>query len=101
VHHHWGRPDARDNNWLLLECVLALPLALGLWTSPLSLLLAVALVGEAALHWQWWGHMPSWHYRQNIRDGFFVNVAVAGGLVLMQSFGSGVLSVDELLHKQK
>jgi len=102
THHHYGRPDAGDNNWLLLECVLALPLALGLWTSQVSLLLCCALLGEAVMHWQWWERdMPSWHYRQNIRDHFFVNVAVAGGLALMQSFGGGVLTVDALLQKQK
>jgi uncharacterized membrane protein YphA (DoxX/SURF4 family) len=99
---HYGRRDSRDNNWLLLECVLALPLALGLWTSPVSLMLAVSLLGEAVMHWQWWGfEMPTWHFRQTIREGFFVNAAVAGGLVLMQSFGGGVLSLDDLLQKQK
>lgn len=102
VAHHYGRRDARDNNWLLLECLLALPLALGLYTTPVSLLLAASLMGEAVAHWQWWGaEMPTWHYRQSIREHFFVNTAVAGGLVLMQSFGGGVLSVDALLQKQK
>jgi hypothetical protein len=28
--HHYGRPDAHDNNWLLLELLLAVPLVLGL-----------------------------------------------------------------------
>lgn len=102
ISQHYGRRDARDNNWLLLECALALPLALGLWTTPVSLMLACSLLGEAVLHWQWWGSdMPTWHYRQNMRDHFFVNTAVAGGLALMQSFGGGVLSVDELLQKKK
>lgn len=100
IHHHYGRPDASDNNWLLLQCLLALPLALGLWTSPVSLLLCCALLGEALMHWQFWQHdMPSWTYRQNIRERFFVNSAVAGGLVLLQSFGGGVLTVDRLLQK--
>jgi uncharacterized membrane protein YphA (DoxX/SURF4 family) len=102
LHNHFGRQDAHDNNWLLLECALALPLALGLWTTPVSFLLSCALLGEAVTHWQWWGSdMPTWHYRQTIRDQFFANAAVAGGLALMQSFGGGVLSVDELLQKKK
>lgn len=100
--HHYGRRDARDNNWLLLECVLALPLALGLWTTPVSLALACGLLGEAVVHWQWWAaDIPTWVYRQGVRDQFFVNTAVAGGLALMQSFGGGALSVDELLQMQK
>jgi uncharacterized membrane protein YphA (DoxX/SURF4 family) len=101
VQQHFGRPDARDNHWLLLECVLALPLALGVCTTQVSLLLCGAVLGEAAMHWGWWGAgMPSWHYRQGVREHFFTNAAVAGGLLLLQSFGGGALTVDALLAKQ-
>jgi uncharacterized membrane protein YphA (DoxX/SURF4 family) len=101
-HDHYGRPDAKDNNWLLLECLLGVPLALGLWTAAVTRLLCGALLMEGALKWQWWlADLPSWHYTAHIREHAFTNYAVAGGLLLMQSFGAGVFSFDSLLSDKK
>lgn len=98
---HWGRQDSHDNSWLLLECLLAVPLALGLWTPGVTRLLFVVLLAEAVTQWEWWGgDWPSWHYRQHVREHFYTNAAVAGGLLLMQSFGAGLFTVDSLLAKQ-
>lgn len=101
--HHYGRADPHDNAWLLIECILAVPLALGLFTTGVTRLLFAVLLIEAVTQWGWWGGgWPSWHYRQHIRDHFFLNMSVAGGLLLMQSMklGGGVFAVDSLLAKQ-
>eukprot|EP00879_Flechtneria_rotunda_P029116 GHRR01031384.1.p1 GENE.GHRR01031384.1~~GHRR01031384.1.p1 ORF type:complete len:122 (+),score=34.65 GHRR01031384.1:363-728(+) len=100
--HHYGRPDPHDNYWMLLECLLGIPLAFGLYTTRVTRWLCLVLLVEAFTQWGWWGGgMPSWHYRQHVRDHFFTNVSVAGGLLLMQSFGAGVFTVDSLLAKQE
>jgi uncharacterized membrane protein YphA (DoxX/SURF4 family) len=101
VVHHWGMADGHDSSLLLVECLLAIPLALGLYTAGVSRLLCLVLLVEAVTQWGWWGSgWPSWHYRQHVRDHFFTNAAVAGGLLLMQSFGAGLFTVDSLLAKQ-
>ncbi|KAF8069401.1 hypothetical protein HT031_001516 [Scenedesmus sp. PABB004] len=96
---HYGRPDPRDS-WLLLgQCALALPLALGVRTRVVARALAAALLLHAVSAWSWWdGRWPSWALRATARESFFANVAVAGGLVLMQAQGAGpgALSVDAL-----
>lgn len=99
--HHFGRADAHDNNWQLLQCLLALPLALGLRTRRVATLLAATLLLEALLKWGWWGGgWPSWHMRQHYREHWFVNIAASGALLLLQCFGAGELAVDRLLAKQ-
>jgi uncharacterized membrane protein YphA (DoxX/SURF4 family) len=102
VQQHYGMSDGHDSSLLLVECLLAIPLAFGLCTAGVSRLLCLVLLAEAATQWGWWGSgWPSWHYRQHVRDHFFTNVAVAGGLLLMQSFGTGLFTVDSLLSKQE
>eukprot|EP01052_Picozoa_sp_SAG31_P033692 SAG31_NODE_3842_length_3824_cov_1.823356_3_plen_56_part_00 len=39
-------------------------------------------------------------YKMHAREHFVVNVSVAGGLVLLRSFGAGKYSVDELMKKR-
>ena len=100
-HHHWGRPDAHDNAWQLLQCVLGVPLALGFGTHAVVRALVSALLGEALFAWRWWcSGMPSWHYAAHMREHFFVNAAVAGGLLLLQATGPGCYAVDALLAKR-
>jgi uncharacterized membrane protein YphA (DoxX/SURF4 family) len=36
-----------------------------------------------------------------VRLHFFVNLASAGGLLLLQSFGPGSFTVDELIRRKK
>jgi len=102
--HHYGLPDAHDNSWQLVECALALPVVLGLATRPVALALAGALMAEGVTCWHWWwpppGGWPSWSYAQHVREHFFVNAAVAGGLLLLQSFGPGMISVDHLWKEE-
>ena len=51
---------AQDNNWLLLECGLALPFAVGWRTTAVSRLLGLVLALEAVTCWPVWEQWPSW-----------------------------------------
>ncbi len=45
------RPDGHDNNFLLLEALLAVPFAVGYRTRVVAPLLALTLLGEAVVCW--------------------------------------------------
>ena len=82
----------------LLEITLAIPFVFGLWTTGCARALAATLAVEALTLWQFWrvGPLPP---RLHAREHFAVNVAVAGGLLLVQEVGGGKLSVDSLLKR--
>lgn len=40
-------------------------------------------------------------YRSHVRSHFFTNLGVAGGLLLLQTFGAGMYSVDAILQSKK
>ncbi len=89
---------------VLAQSVVAIPLALGFKTGITSLLLASLLVAEACTQYAWFlpsaalsAPWPSWHYRAHIRSHFFLNTAVAGGVLLLQSSGAGMLTLDAAL----
>ncbi|KAG2446720.1 hypothetical protein HYH02_008282 [Chlamydomonas schloesseri] len=102
VRHHYGVPDAHDNVWQLVQLALALPLALGWQTALTCRALAAVLLLEAGTCWPWWAwYWPSWHAAAHARLHFFTNVAVAGGLVLLQCLGAGRFTVDRLVAGRK
>ena len=45
------------------------------------------------------GHLAPLEARLHLREHFAVNVAVAGGLLLLQDLGGGRYTVDALLKK--
>ena len=97
----WER-DGHDNNWLLLEFLLALPFSVGYKTPAVARLLAAALVAEAATCWPCWaGGWPTPSYAAHVRLHFVTNLGVAGGLLLLASFGAGRFTLDELLRLKK
>ena len=83
----------------LLELALTLPFVLGLRTKLVARLLGATLLLEAATVWQFWA-APSLQARLHAREHFTVNVAVAGGLLLIQQVGGGRYTVDELIKKR-
>jgi uncharacterized membrane protein YphA (DoxX/SURF4 family) len=83
----------------LAEFTLALPFVVGFKTRLVSMLLATCLVLEALIYWNFWTTLLGVGYSIHARDHFSVNIGVAGGLLLLQSFGGGKYSVDELLKK--
>eukprot|EP00191_Tetraselmis_sp_GSL018_P004552 CAMPEP_0177596572 /NCGR_PEP_ID=MMETSP0419_2-20121207/11176_1 /TAXON_ID=582737 /ORGANISM="Tetraselmis sp., Strain GSL018" /LENGTH=304 /DNA_ID=CAMNT_0019088537 /DNA_START=1064 /DNA_END=1976 /DNA_ORIENTATION=- len=94
--------DGHDNNWLLLEFVLALPFAVGFKTETVSRLLACTLALEALTCWPFWSSAwPTWHYAAHVRSHFVTNLSVAGGLILLQGLGAGRYTVDEVLKKKE
>jgi len=100
--HHHARPpgDGHDNIWpKLLEFTLAIPFVIGFKMRMSSLLLAAVMLAEAFIYWQFWNTTLGVGYAIHARDHFSVNVGVAGGLAMLQSFGAGRYSVDELLKK--
>lgn len=44
--------------------------------------------------------IPNRHYRSHVRLHFVTNLAVSGGLLMLQSFGAGRYTVDHLLKKK-
>ncbi|EFJ48807.1 hypothetical protein VOLCADRAFT_104553 [Volvox carteri f. nagariensis] len=99
--HHFGVPDSHDNNWQLLQMVLCVPLALGWQTGLTCRGLVAVLLLEAVTCWPFWAwYWPSWHYAAHVRLHFFTNLAVAGGLVLLQCLGAGHFTMDSLLGRK-
>jgi uncharacterized membrane protein YphA (DoxX/SURF4 family) len=82
----------------LLELGLAVPFVLGLRTKLVSRLLVATLLLEAASVWQFWT-VHSLQQRLHAREHCAVNVAVAGGLLLIQEVGGGRYTMDELMKK--
>eukprot|EP00192_Tetraselmis_astigmatica_P010490 CAMPEP_0117668568 /NCGR_PEP_ID=MMETSP0804-20121206/11624_1 /TAXON_ID=1074897 /ORGANISM="Tetraselmis astigmatica, Strain CCMP880" /LENGTH=377 /DNA_ID=CAMNT_0005476479 /DNA_START=169 /DNA_END=1302 /DNA_ORIENTATION=+ len=100
-HARGGIVDGHDNNWLLLEFLLSMPFAIGFKTEVVSRLLAGTLALEALTCWPFWSSSwPTWHYAAHVRSHFVTNLAVSGGLLLLQGFGAGKYTVDELLKKK-
>ena len=77
---------------------LAVPFVLGLRTAACARALAVTLAVEALSIWQFWRVGPL-DQRLHSREHAAVNVAVAGGLLLVQRVGGGALSVDGILKR--
>ena len=59
--------DGHDNNWLLLEFVLAIPFAAGWKVGGVSRLLAATLVAEAVTCWPFWREWPTPSYSVHVR----------------------------------
>ncbi|MEW5297614.1 MAG: hypothetical protein WDW36_000813 [Sanguina aurantia] len=99
--NHYGVPDAHDNSWVLLQLALALPMALGWKTAEMCRLLSWSLVAEALTCWPFWAwYWPSWYYAAHVRVHFFSNLAMAGGLVLLQCMGTGTFTIDQALQRK-
>ena len=82
----------------LVELFLAIPFCLGWRTVLASRALAVTLAVEALTCWQFW-YQADQPVRLHASEHFAVNVALAGGLLLVQEVGGGKYAFDELLKK--
>ena len=84
----------------LVELALAVPFTLGLRTTATARALAATLAVEALTCWPFWAFREQGlEQRLHAREHFCVNVAIAGGLLLVQQVGGGRYAVDELLKK--
>ena len=59
VHSDYFRKDGHDNNFLILEALLAIPFALGFKTKWICPALAATLMAEACFCWSPLEHWPS------------------------------------------
>lgn len=99
--HHRPDGDGHNNMWpKLFEFALTLPFVIGFKTSWVAMAIAACLLLEALIYWNFWSTTLGLGYAIHARDHFCVNVGVAGGLLLLQSFGGGQYSVDELMKKK-
>lgn len=91
--------DGHDNNWLLVEFVLCVPLAVGYKSEWSARALALILFLEAFTCWNFWA---SHVFRpDHARSHFVTNLACGGGLLLLQAFGAGRYTVDAILMAKK
>ena len=120
--------DGHDDLRLRLpQLLLSLPLAVGAATARVAGALAVLMVAEALLVWQWWQlavfsyavrarcpapppRTPAPHpaaaalqgaQRDTAIEHFTVNLAVAGALLLLPTFGGGRYTLDQIVKKQE
>ena len=102
--HKRADGDGHNNMWpKLAEFTLALPFVVGYKTHRAAAAIALCLVLEALIYWNFWSTLLGLGYAIHARDHFSVNIGVAGGLLLLQTFGTaagGQYSVDELIKKR-
>ena len=103
--HVHDPPDGHDVLWpKVVEFLLVLPFLLGFKTGPVSQALAACLVLEAMTAWTYWREqtqdIPSLYHSIHSKDHFATNIAVAGGLLLLQHDGGGKYTLDSYLKKK-
>lgn len=80
---------------IVIEVIVSLAVALGAWTRPLALLLALYTLGTALV-----GH-PFWALEGVDRDAseinFYKNISIIGGFLLLYVTGPGKYSLDAML----
>ena len=82
----------------LVEVGLALPFVFGYRTILTARLLTATLFVEALTCWHFWAWQQL-EMRIHCREHFTVNVAIAGGLLLVQEMGGGKYAVDAILKR--
>ncbi|MEW5315350.1 MAG: hypothetical protein WDW38_006787 [Sanguina aurantia] len=99
------RPEGRAKSMALLVGRLLMALLLlfagASQTAEMCRLLSWSLVAEALTCWPFWAwYWPSWYYAAHVRVHFFSNLAMAGGLVLLQCMGTGTFTIDQALQRK-
>ncbi len=77
---------------IVAEVPLVLLIAIGAWTRPLALLLAVYTLGTALIGHAFWNLEGAARYSNAIN--FYKNISVIGGCLLLYAAGAGRYSVD-------
>jgi putative oxidoreductase len=77
---------------IVVEVFAALAVALGLWTRPLALLLALYTLGTALIGHPFWMMEGADRYANAIN--FYKNISIIGGFLLLYVTGAGRYSVD-------
>ena len=80
---------------IVVEVFVALAIAIGVWTRPLALLLALYTLGIALIGHHFWTLEGAARNANAIN--FYKNIAIIGGFLLLYVTGAGKYSVDARL----
>ena len=80
---------------IVVEVFVALAIAIGVWTRPLALLLALYTLGTALIGHHFWTLADATRNANAIN--FYKNIAIIGGFLLLYVTGAGKYSVDARL----
>jgi putative oxidoreductase len=82
---------------IMVEVFVALAVALGVWTRPLALLLALYTLGTGLIGHPFWTMEGAARYGNAIN--FYKNISIIGGFLLLYVTGPGRYSVDARLGR--
>ena len=82
---------------IMVEVFVALALALGIWTRPLALLLALYTLGTGLIGHPFWTMEGADRYAN--ATNFYKNISIIGGFLLLYVTGAGSYSVDARLGR--
>jgi putative oxidoreductase len=78
---------------IVMEFFVGIAIALGFYTRPLALLLALYTLGTALIGHHYWTMTGTEQYEAMIN--FYKNVSIIGGLLLLSTTGPGRYSLDK------
>ena len=81
---------------IVVEVFVALAVALGVWTRPLALVLALYTLGTGLIGHPFWTMEGAAQYGNAIN--FYKNISIIGGFLLLYVTGPGRYSVDTALE---
>ncbi|MBI0435984.1 DoxX family protein [Roseomonas sp. KE0001] len=90
-------PSAAALVVILVEVFIALAVAVGAWTRPLALLLALYPLGTGLIGHPFWTMAGAARYGNAIN--FYKNISIIGGFLLLYVTGPGRYSVDAALGR--
>ena len=82
---------------IAVEVPVALAVALGVWTRPLALLLALYTLGTGLIGHPFWAMEGAARYANAIN--FYKNISIIGGFLLLYVAGAGRYSLDARLGR--
>ena len=82
---------------IVVEVFVALAVALGAWTRPLALLLALYTLGTGLIGHPFWTMEGAERYAN--ATNFYKNISIIGGFLLLYVTGAGSYSVDARLGR--
>ena len=77
-----------------MELPVAFAVAIGAFVRPLALLLVLYTLGTALIGHRYWTVSPA--HRIDSMDGFYKNLSIMGGFLLLYITGAGHYSIDAL-----
>lgn len=82
---------------VIMEFFAGLAILVGIFTRPIALLLVLYTLGTALIGHHYWSMTGAEQYAAKI--GFYKNVSIMGGFLLLYVTGAGKYSIDRILKK--